>query len=55
MSTVDNEQLFVLACASEVGSLNSNPKELRQIGAGDLSKHVALCETLPFNQPKLLN
>ena len=52
---VDNEQLVMLVGASEVCGLNSNPEEICQVGAGDFSKHVALCETLPFNQLEDLN
>jgi hypothetical protein len=38
-----------------VGGLDSNPEELCQVGAGHLSEHVALCETLPFNQLRDFN
>ena len=50
--TDKNEQLAKLVSASSVCRFSSNPEELCQVGARDLSKHVALCETLAFNQPK---
>ena len=49
---VNDEQLAMLVGASEVGGLKSYPEELCQVGTGDLSKHIALCEALPFNQSK---
>lgn len=52
---VDDEQLATSVGFSQTGGLNSNPEELCQVGAGDLSKHVALCEALPFNQSKKFN
>jgi hypothetical protein len=47
---IDDEQLVMSVSTSDIDGLDSNPEELCQVGAGHLSEHVALCETLPFDQ-----